>query len=291
MDLRKTFFSLLRKMRKLCYFNIDKMRVGVIGIGVVGGAVAKSFRTHDIDLVTYDKFKNIGNFEDMLTTDIVFLCLPTLYSYESQSYDKTALHEICDLLVKNNYQGLVVIKSTVEPTTSQNFADKYKLNIFHNPEFLTARTAFEDFHTQSHIIVGKTNLISDEQVDLLVNFFKTYYPDAKYSLCNSTESEMTKISCNCFYSVKIQFFNELYMLCSNLGVNYDKVKDMMIKNNWINPMHTSVPGQDGKLSYGGMCFPKDTNALCSFMKERNVPHKVLESTIEERNDIRGKDNN
>ena len=30
-------------------------------------------------------------------------------------------------------------------------------------------------------------------------------------------------------------------------------------------MHTNVPGTDGKLSYGGACFPKDTNALNNFM--------------------------
>ena len=60
----------------------------------------------------------------------------------------------------------------------------------------------------------------------------------------------------------------------------------MLKNNWINPMHTNVPGPDGLLSYGGLCFPKDTNALCSFMKKMNSPHKVLESVIIERNEMR-----
>ena len=43
----------------------------------------------------------------------------------------------------------------------------------------------------------------------------------------------------------------------------------MLKNGWINPMHTTVPGPDGQLSYGGFCFPKDTNALLQFMKTEN----------------------
>ena len=60
----------------------------------------------------------------------------------------------------------------------------------------------------------------------------------------------------------------------------------MLNNNWINPMHTKVPGTDGKLSYGGACFPKDTNALLSFMKKNNSNHKVLESCIFERNFLR-----
>ena len=55
--------------------------------------------------------------------------------------------------------------------------------------------------------------------------------------------------------------------------------DMMIKNNWINPMHTTIPGPDGQISYGGLCFPKDTNALLKYMEKMNTPHEVLEGTI------------
>ena len=91
---------------------------------------------------------------------------------------------------------------------------------------------------------------------------------------------------NCFYSVKIQFFNELYLLCEKMGCDYNNVKNLMLKNKWINPMHTDVPGPDGKLSYGGYCFPKDTNALAEHMKRENVTCKVLEATIAERNEMR-----
>jgi UDP-glucose 6-dehydrogenase len=91
---------------------------------------------------------------------------------------------------------------------------------------------------------------------------------------------------NCFYSVKVQFFNELYLTCKANNCNYDTVKNLMLKNKWINPMHTNVPGPDGMLSYGGYCFPKDTNALLQHMKNKNVAHKVLQATIEERNEMR-----
>ena len=60
-------------------------------------------------------------------------------------------------------------------------------------------------------------------------------------------------------------------------------------NNWINKQHTSVPGHDGKLSYGGACFPKDTNALLQFMKTNGMLYKVLDATVDERNKIRNND--
>ena len=53
-------------------------------------------------------------------------------------------------------------------------------------------------------------------------------------------------------------------------------------------MHTNVPGHDGKISYGGLCFPKDTNALNQYMIKSNTPNKVLEATIKERNKMRDK---
>ena len=95
-----------------------------------------------------------------------------------------------------------------------------------------------------------------------------------------------KIGINSFYAVKIQYFNEIYNLCNKIGISYDNVKNTMLKNNWINPMHTQVPGTDGKLSYGGMCFPKDTNALNEYLKKKECYNGVLNSTIIEHNLMR-----
>ena len=163
---------------------------------------------------------------------------------------------------------------------------KYKLNFLHNPEFLTAATAFDDFHNQKHIVLGKHKNTPQYQVDDLEHLYKTHYPDAEISLCDCLESEQMKIFCNCFYSVKVQFFNELYLTCKANNSNYDKVKDLMLKNNWINKMHTNVPGPDGQLSYGGYCFPKDTNALAQYMETKHEKNQVLKATIKERNEMR-----
>ena len=125
----------------------------------------------------------------------------------------------------------------------------------------------------------------------LITFYKELYPTAEISICSCLESESMKIFCNCYYSVKVQFFTEIYQLCQKNNCDYEKVKDMMIKNNWINPMHTTIPGPDGQISYGGLCFPKDTNALLKYMEKMNTPHEVLEGTINERNEMRtDKDN-
>ena len=38
----------------------------------------------------------------------------------------------------------------------------------------------------------------------------------------------------------------------------------------IGDSHLDVPGHDGKLGYGGTCFPKDVNAIISFAKKNGI---------------------
>jgi UDPglucose 6-dehydrogenase len=271
------------------------MLISIIGLGFVGSAMYKSFKLNKVNIIGYDKYnKSISDntFEECINTNIMFLCLPTIFDNNINSYDKSCIEEVCGELEKYNYNGIVVIKSTVEPLTLLYLQDKFSnLKLVHNPEFLTARTAFEDFHNQKHIVLGRCSKINDNDMELLVNFYKNIYPNAEISLCTSTESEAMKIYLNCFYSVKIQFFNELYLLSNAMNCDYNVIKNLMLKNNWINPMHTDVPGPDGLLSYGGYCFPKDTNALLNHMKRLETPHMVLQATINERNNMRNDNTN
>lgn len=267
------------------------MKIAIIGIGFVGSAILKSFKKHNLITITYDKYKSNNNSKDnlinCLNTDILYMCLPTEFNKKKNKYDKKPIHEVCKFLSKNNYQGIILNKSTVEPNTHNKLCKKYNnLKFIHNPEFLSSKTAFEDFHNQTHIVLGKTKKITNDDINSIKKFYNHYYPNANISVCESNESESMKIFCNSFYAVKIQFFNELYLLCQKINCDYDTVLKLMLNNNWINPMHTKVPGTDGKLSYGGACFPKDTNALLSFMKKNNSNHQVLESCISERNILR-----
>lgn len=269
------------------------MKIGIIGDGFVGSAIRLSLESKKFiykeSLFVYDKYKISeynSNLEDLLITNIIFLCLPTQYHSLKETYDLTALEEILEYLNVNNYNGICLIKSTIIPNTTKTFSEKYiKLKLIHNPEFLSANTAFEDFQNQTHIVLGlsKKDL---EDIFIVKNFYTTYYPNANISTMTSTESELMKLSANCFYSVKIQFFTEIYLLSKKLDCSYDTIRESLLKNGWINPMHTLVPGTDGNISYGGFCFPKDTMALDKFMEKNISPHSVLNSTIKERNIMR-----
>jgi UDPglucose 6-dehydrogenase len=261
------------------------MIIGICGLGFVGNAIQYALNHYNIDCIIYDLYKNIGDIERLLNTDIIFLCLPTQYNEIIHKFDISEIEKTLRYFNDNLYDGILLIKSTLEPQTTNYLSDKYKnLSLIHNPEFLSAKTAQYDFLNQKHIILGLSHNFS-KNIDIIVNFYKKYFCD-NISIVDSTESESVKLFCNSFYASKIQIFTEFYLLCEKLNIDYNKVRNLMINNGWINKMHTDIPGNDGIISYGGLCFPKDTNALNSFMKKIKSPNKVLNSVINERNNMR-----
>ena len=98
---------------------IEKLKISIIGLGFVGNSIYKSFLLkglqENIDLFGYDKFKNIGSFEECLQSDIIFLALPTIYKEDIGQYDKAPIYDTCTKLEEHNYKGVIIIKSTVEP--------------------------------------------------------------------------------------------------------------------------------------------------------------------------------
>ena len=291
-------------------FDVDNLTIGIgiyigiIGIGILGTAILETLKIFNVSVKCYDKYKNFeSRIDNLLDCKFIFLCLPTPYVSNAEcnvegkvegkveGYDKRELYNVIGELDTYKYNGIIVIKSTIEPGTTEHISNLYRnLKIIHNPEFLTARTATNDFLYQSHIVLGipgKENRIEKEcYYEIILRFYKRYFPDAKISICTSTESECMKIACNAFYASKIQFFTEIKLLCDCLDTDYNNVKNLMLDNGWINPMHTNVPGPDGKLSFGGACFPKDIQALNSFMKHLCAPNQVINAVVEENKKMR-----
>ena len=123
----------------------------------------------------------------------------------------------------DNLLSFVVIKSTVEPGTSRMLYSTYNLNILHNPEFLSAKTAVKDFENQNHIVIGKYSDEDNKNSLILEKLYQENWKDVEISKCLFEESEMMKISVNCFYAVKIQFFNEIYSLSKKYKANYQNL--------------------------------------------------------------------
>jgi len=259
------------------------MIVGVIGIGVVGGAIKKSFELHapSVDLRCYDKTGEYSGEENrlrILDAEVIFVCVPTPTQHGGQNLE--ALCNVIEMLNTAKYQGVICIKCTVLPGMCEYIASTYPLRIVHNPEFLTAAKPYEDFMNQKSIIMsGKLQDTNEVQriydhlfgSHALYDFYQTY---ADYKV-----TELAKYYSNCFLAVKVTFANEMYDLCNMIGANYDDVRTAAISQGLIGANHTKVPGTDGKTGYGLGCLPKETQALSTFCSMIGLQQEVLNAAM------------
>lgn len=60
------------------------------------------------------------------------------------------------------------------------------------------------------------------------------------------------------------------------------MREGVLGSTYINDVHTQVPGPDGKLGYGGKCFPKDVDAFEKMF--RYTPLGMLIGPLKKLND-------
>jgi len=101
------------------------------------------------------------------------------------------------------------------------------------------------------------------------------FPDATIVKTGSKTAEMVKYMTNTFLATKVSFANEMYNICSRLDIDYDKVVEYSTYDERLGKSHWAVPGPDGKMGFGGSCFPKDINALIHLCGELDIPARTL----------------
>ena len=75
---------------------------------------------------------------------------------------------------------------------------------------------------------------------------------------------MVKYFSNIFFAVKVSFANEMKLVCDKIGADWKTALEGFVADGRVGDSHLNVPGPDGKLGFGGSCFPKDINAFISF---------------------------
>jgi len=248
-----------------------KYKLGVCGVGMVGGALKRYFEKKSIKPFLYDNGKNLGSIDEVNQADIIFICVPTPFDKE-KGFDLSFIEEAC-----NNIKGekIIVIKSTVWPGTTEKLQKKYPQHKFlFNPEFLTELTAEQDMDYPDRQIIGYTeksyNVAGDVMQILPLAPFERILP--------ATEAELVKYYGNTWFSTKVIFANQMYDLCQKLEIDYDRIMESAAADKRIGRSHLQVVHK-GYRGYGGKCLPKDIKALIQFADKHGVDLK-LHKTVE-----------
>ncbi|MBI1957547.1 MAG: hypothetical protein HYS44_03810 [Candidatus Niyogibacteria bacterium] len=271
--------------------------IGIVGLGMVGEPLRRYFEGRGFkrgrDLLCFDSDPKKSYADGVDRSDILFVCVPT-----PQRPDGSCDTSIIESIVRQyaSPKRIIVVKSTVEPSTCERLSKKYRCPIVFNPEFLREASAWEDMQKPDRQIAAHTagaethahRVLSLLPAAPLISPVKLQLPNEAIT---ASEAELGKYAANVFGAFKVVFGNIVADLCHAVefslkkekmpvAVSYEQVRrvfasDRRIGDAWLDVSRGNYRG------YGGYCFPKDVNALIAFAKRlrRALPARSRERAV------------
>jgi len=178
----------------------------------------------------------------------------------------------------------VVVRSTVPPGTTEGLVKKLLeehsgmvagegFGLASNPEFLRAVSAAEDFrHPWMTVIASRDPQTVERLRALLLPF-----GGELCTFTNPAEAEFIKAAHNIFNATKISFWNEMWLVAQEIGLDLDPIAATVAKSaeGSINPQY----GIRGGAPYGGVCLPKDTCGFLGYADTVGVDMPLLRAVV------------
>jgi len=226
--------------------------------------------------------------EAILNSQITFITVGTPSLPDGNidlQYIKSASRKIGEALAKKKEYHLVVVKSTVTPSTTNDVVkvliEKHSkkkcgshFGLCVNPEFLVEGSALNGVLNPDRIIIGEYDKKSG---DLLGSLYKDFYgknipPTIRTNLQNA---ELIKYANNAFLAMKVSYINQIANLCQRIpDADVEVVAKGIGLDKRIGPLFLKAG-----LGWGGSCFPKDLQALLKFSRSKGTALPLTEATI------------
>jgi len=266
-------------------------KIGVVGFGYVGKAIAVFFRDH-FEVRVYDPHTEISGDDftgieqvdkDAINEcDFVVVCVPTPMA-EDASVDTSAVEESIAWLEV----PLILIKSTIPPGTTDRLAKETGKQIAFSPEYMGESSYVTPWWKDIGYIHPSDLKKHDFQIfggersttSAILEYFKVILgPVVTYAQTDAKTAELTKYMENSWGATKVMFCNEFAKIAETLDVDYDELRELWLLDGRINRMHTAV--FKDKRGFSGKCLPKDINGIVEFSKKAGYEPKLLQEVID-----------
>jgi UDPglucose 6-dehydrogenase len=238
------------------------MKIGVVGHGVVGSAVARHFSAdHRPEVTIYDKFQPPYNHPGRKTAvnacDLVFVAVPTPIGQDGVSCDVSAVEECVSWITVP-----ICIRSTIPPGTVDRLSAATGKSIVFSPEYLGEQLGhpWRNEGDSGFLIVGG----SPDVCELVLSAYRSIPElELKYYCTNARTAELCKYMENCYLATKVAFVNQFFDIAHALNIDFDELRLLWLADPRIGSSHSTVTAVRG---FRGRCLPKDISALVAVMK-------------------------
>jgi len=195
-------------------------------------------------------------------------------------------------VVKRLETPVILIKSTIEPGTTDRLRRETGKRIVFSPEYAGEGRYWspykfdKDMKECPFVIIGGPREDTNYVLDLLVPILG---PKKFYYQVRAKEAEVIKYMENTYFGVKVTFANEMKRICDALGVDYYAVRTGWSLDPRVDPMHTMVfPNEPG---FGGKCLPKDIQGIIRASQKAGYEPEFLKEVIRSNDRFRSESNN
>lgn len=220
-------------------------------------------------------------------TDTTFILVATPSNPDgsfSNRFVDSALRSLAIALRESKKEShLFVISSTVMPgSTATSFIpiiEAYsgrKLNhgfsVCYTPDFVALGNVIKGFLNPDFVLIGESTRMAGDSVEAIFRHMCENQPTV--SRMEIINAEIAKICLNVYITTKISFANSIANLCEQIpGANVDAVTKAIGMDKRISPYYFQ-----GGLSYGGVCFPRDTRAYKMLAAQWGVQAELVHAT-------------